>query len=187
MYTQYTFSRALGKEFFNTSYNSVQIYQENIKSGAKIGGYGQIMGMATLSLFNDIPEVSSGWDFRTILLTHDNWERYQIEYADELRSIEIEEVNKMLACCDPEGGFVTLICLRCGEEKRIPFTCKSRLCSRCGKRYPDEWSERIGSSLYDVIPRHMVFPVPDCLWSYFEQASTLQRVLIETAASTVKR
>lgn len=145
------------------------------------------MGMATFSLFDDVPEASSGWDFRTILLADDNWERYQRERADQLRPVEIEEVNKMLACCDPKAGFVTLLCLKCGAKKRLPLTCKSRLCARCGKRHTDEWSERMGSSLYEVPHRHMIFTIPDRLWSYFAQAAALQRVLLEMAVSTVKR
>ena len=127
------------------------------------------------------------WDFRSILLADSNWERYQAERGDTLRSVEIEEVTKMLSCCDPSAGVVTLLCLTCGEEKHIPFTCKSRLCSRCGKRHTDEWSERLGSLLYDVVHRHMIFTVPDRLWGYFEQAASLQKVLIETAVSTVRR
>ena len=105
------------------------------------------MGMTTLSLFDNLPEASGRWDFRTILLADDNWERYQIERADQLRPIEFEEVTKMLSCGDPKAGFVTLLCLKCGTEKRVPFTCKSRLCSRCGKRHTDQWSEQIGSML----------------------------------------
>ena len=142
----------------------------------------------SLSLFDDIVgRIFSKWDFRTILLSDDNWERYQEERGNTLRSVEIEEVVKMLSCCDPRGGFVTLLCLGCGEEKRIPFTCKSRICSRCGKRHTDEWSERLGSLLYDVPHRHVIFTVPDRLWGYFEQASALQKLLIETAVSTVRR
>jgi hypothetical protein len=101
--------------------------------------------MATLSVFDDVPESSSGWDFKSILVVDDNW---------ELRPIEIEEVGKMLGCCDPKGGFVTLLCLKCGHEKRIPydgqsnneahpFSCKGRLCSRCGKRHTDQWVEAV--------------------------------------------
>jgi hypothetical protein len=146
--------------------------------------------MAPLSLFDrvhSVPQAASRWDFRALLLADDNWERYQSKHADQLRPIEIEEVNKMLACGDPKAGFVTLLCLKCGTQKRLPFTCKSRLCSRCGKRHTDEWSERIGGALYAVSHRHMVFTVPDILWSYFKQASRLQKLLMETAVHTVKR
>ena len=115
------------------------VYRKVQNAVAKIGGYADIVGMATLSLFDDVPEASSGWDFRTILLADDNWERYQSERADQLRPVEFEEVTKMLACCDPRAGFVTLLCLKCGAEKRLPLTCKSRLsarqaglCARCG-------------------------------------------------------
>jgi hypothetical protein len=33
--------------------------------------------------------------------------------------------------------------LKCGHEKRIPFSCKGRLCSRCGKRHTDQWVEAV--------------------------------------------
>lgn len=64
--------------------------------------------------------------------------------------MEIEEVEKMLDCGDFKNGFATFICVNDGEIKRIPFSCKGRLCVRCGKRHADEWAERINNKNKDI-------------------------------------
>ena len=81
--------------------------------------------------------------FKFILQADDNWQRYNKKYKDELREVEIEEVEKMLSCGDFKNGFATIVCLNDGEMKRVPFSCKSRLCTKCGKRHADEWAEKI--------------------------------------------
>ncbi|MHC1595804.1 MAG: transposase zinc-binding domain-containing protein [Candidatus Syntropharchaeales archaeon] len=43
---------------------------------------------------------------------------------------EIEEVEKMLQCGDPDKGFTTYRCPDCENIQRIPFTCKDTSCSR---------------------------------------------------------
>jgi hypothetical protein len=57
--------------------------------------------------------------------------------------IQVAEVKKMLHCGDPAYGFATYICLNCGETKRVAFSCKSRVCSSCGKVHADEWSRQL--------------------------------------------
>ena len=69
----------------------------------------------------------SEWTFKSIVKDGDNWEKYLKAYEGEVTEDQIREVEKMLLCGDPSHGFATYICLDCGEEKRVLFSCKSRI------------------------------------------------------------
>lgn len=125
--------------------------------------------------------------FEYILRKDSNWEQFKSLYGNKLRPVIIKEVEKMLNCCNPKGGFATFICLHCGETKIIPFSCKSRICSRCGKKYADIWSNKLNQKLLNVIHRHFVLTTPDLLRPYFENNYKLQKLLLDTAGKTIKR
>src|SRR3989338_865195 len=42
-------------------------------------------------------------------------------------------------------------------------SCNSRICSSCGKRYTDTWSNNIVKRLYPLPRRHVVLTVPSLL------------------------
>ena len=71
--------------------------------------------------------------FKAIVSDGDNWQRYQAAYQGQVMADQVVEVEKMLRCGDPEYGFATYICLHCGATKQVAFSCKSRVCSTCGK------------------------------------------------------
>jgi len=80
---------------------------------------------------------------------------YQTEYYDVV-------IKKMLGCGDPENGFIAYRCLRCGEVKKIPFSCKSNFCLSCAKIYTDKWVDYISEALFiGVRYRHVVLTVPE--------------------------
>ena len=93
----------------------------------------------------------------------------------------------MLRCRDPKYGFLTYKCPNCGEVKTIPLTCKSRICTSCGKKHADEWAEKLAQSLHDVPHRHMVFTIPDTLRPVLEKNHQLLRVLMDAVSLTMKR
>ena len=89
----------------------------------------------------DQPQAASKrWTFKTIVNDGANWVRYQEQYAGRVSAHQIAEVEKMLRCGQPENGYATYICLKCGETKRVCFSCKSRVCTACGKVYADDWA-----------------------------------------------
>jgi hypothetical protein len=75
----------------------------------------------------------------------------------------------MLYCGDTKKGFVSYICLLCFTILKIGFTCKSRFCSKCGKKYASQWVEKQAAKLFDVPHRHCVFTIPKEFQSYFFQ------------------
>lgn len=105
---------------------------------------------------------------KEIIQDQDNWPRYQESYAEQVTADQIAEVEKMLGCGDLTNGFATYICLSCGEQVKVAFSGKSRVCSSCGKVPADEWSKQLGARLFNVTHRHITFTVPSELWPHFE-------------------
>ena len=96
------------------------------------------------------------------------------------------EVEKMLLCMDPEIGYTTYMCVDCGNTKKIPHSCKSRICSVCGKKHADEWAEKINKEMYAVPYRHIILTVTDKLWPYFEGNARLQKIMLDATANVMK-
>ena len=124
--------------------------------------------------------------FKLILLLNDNWETYLTNGLYKVREIERKEVEKMLFCMDMGKGYSVYMCPDCGETKIIVHSCKSRICSVCGKKHADKWSEKISKEMYAVPYRHIILTVSDRLWKYFEGNSDLQKLMLDTAAKVMK-
>ena len=124
--------------------------------------------------------------FKLMLNLNDNWEEYKKNDKYKVRDVEIKEVEKMLGCMDIEKGYTSYICQSCGEIIYIPHSCKSRICTTCGKRHADEWAEMINSEMYAVPYRHIILTVSDKLWKFFEGNAMMQKVMLETASKVMK-
>ncbi len=95
------------------------------------------------------------------------WEKNQEKFPEKIREHTYVEVMKMLGCGDVALGFVAYICMKCLEVLKIGFTCKSRFCSKCGKKYVSKWVEKQVSKILDVTHRHCVFTMPEEFRTYF--------------------
>ena len=89
------------------------------------------------------------------------WPDFREKFGERIRPCVFENVEeKILKCKTGKLGWGLLRC-ECGEEKKIPFTCKSRFCSSCGKVACDQWMERVISwALPEMQYQHIVFTVP---------------------------
>ena len=112
-----------------------------------------------------------------------NWDVYQFKHRDELRSVEIEEVEKMLRC--GEQGYRLFQCPGCGEFELVYFGCNSRVCTHCGKRFTDKWADSVARKTFDVKHRHVVLTIPEELRCVFYEDRTLLKVLMDCAINTV--
>ena len=119
--------------------------------------------------------------FKAIVQDKDNWDSYQREYKDRVTLHQIAEVEKMLNCGNPKNGFATYICLDCGERKRVGFSCKSRVCSSCGKVHADNWAQQLASRMINVIHRHITFTLPSELWRLLEENPEWRKELFGAA------
>lgn len=131
--------------------------------------------------------MNKGLSFESILKKDNNWLLFKELYKDELSEDIIHEVEKMLKCCTRESGFATYVCPHCGSTKTIPFSCKSKLCSRCGKKYTDIWSQTLSEKLLNCDHRHIVLTITNKLWPFFINNPSLQILLLNTAAKIIKK
>ena len=93
----------------------------------------------------------------------------------------------MLHCRDPKYGFLTYKCPKCGATKTVPMACKSRICPRCGKKYADEWADRLAETLFAVSHRHMVFTIPEELREVLDANHSLLKVLMDAVSNTMQQ
>lgn len=122
---------------------------------------------------------------RGIFLDNNNWINYTMEHEGSLRAVEVEEVEKMLRCEDGAYGFSTYRCKECQKVITVPFTCKSRLCTHCGKKYADHWAAELSLRMFDVTHRHMVFTISHVLWPYLEKDRKLWSVVTNSVNDTM--
>jgi len=131
--------------------------------------------------------IQSQLTFKSIVLDKDNWSRYQSVYADRVTAHQITEVEKMLNCGNSKNGFASYICLKCGATARVCFSCKSRVCSSCGKVHADEWAQQLASRMINVTHRHVTFTMPAELWPLLEAHSDWRKELFGAANRTLKK
>ena len=98
------------------------------------------------------------------------WEMNERFFPEKYREDIKETVEKTIRCGTKDIGYARYECLGCEGNpapKFVCFTCKSRFCYRCGKKYTDEWAEKQQTMLFDVPHRHMVFTIPKGLRKVF--------------------
>ncbi len=118
-------------------------------------------------------------------ILEDNWEDY-LE-SNEIREVEKQEVEKTLSCKKLQRGCFLYFCVVCLKFVIVTFGCNSRICSCCGKRYSDKWADRLTRKIMPKTERrHMVFSVPEILWWTVKNNRSLQKVLMDAAATTIK-
>ncbi len=114
-----------------------------------------------------------------------NWAAFRLAEKDNLRDVEINEVNKMLSCKDESRGFFTYECEHCGITKTVYFGCNSRICTNCGKNHTDKWAKSLQNALFNVPHRHAVFTIPNALWPIVRRCRFLQKVLMDAAIAAI--
>lgn len=113
------------------------------------------------------------------------WEENSVKFPEEEREHINTEVMKMLSCGDTSKGFVAYICFICISILKIGFTCKSRFCSKCGKKYVSQWVEKQREKLFDVPHRHSIFTVPKEFRGYFFRNKKALKDLQDMANETL--
>ncbi|SOS30715.1 Transposase for insertion sequence element IS801 (plasmid) [Pseudomonas syringae pv. avii] len=89
--------------------------------------------------------------------------------AGGLRQIEVESISKMLTCGTSILGVKHYTCgnEHCPHVKYLCNTCHCRACPSCGKKATDQWIAVQNNRLPDCPWQHLVFTLPDTLWSLF--------------------
>lgn len=109
-----------------------------------------------------------------------SWEEYANTH--EVREVERQEVEKTLSCRS-DKVFVYQ-CTECKELVYQLLGCNSRLCSRCGKRYNDQWAVSLSKAMFQVPHRHFVLSIPSQLWPYLKADRSLWKDYMDSAMDT---
>ena len=80
-----------------------------------------------------------------------------------------ELFERFLRCGDPHFGFMRLHCAGCGENRYVPFSCKTRgLCPSCGQKRSILLAERLTEEVLPDVPYvQLVFTIPKILRKAF--------------------
>ncbi|MFC7372292.1 transposase [Fictibacillus iocasae] len=100
------------------------------------------------------------------------WKLHDLRFPEAYRKDIRETVLKAMRCGSSDLGYSKYECLGCDGKPNpvfVCFTCKSRFCHKCGKKYTDDWSDKQQEMIFNVPHRHMVFTVPKELRNIFFQ------------------
>ena len=119
---------------------------------------------------------------------NDYWDSF-VDYANSnnltIRPVVFKEVNKMRICKTKALGYSYFECPNCHRSKFVYNTCKGRFCNSCGIKYAKQRTTQILSTLVDVKHRHLVFTMPDILWSFFLKDRSLLHIPFEAVSQTI--
>jgi len=114
-----------------------------------------------------------------------NIDEYEKHYT--LRSIEKENIRKVLACRTPLYGNHTYYCEQCSYELIVPHSCKSRFCSVCGYKATEDWINSRFAFLLDCWYHHVVATVPHFIQSLIKYNRTpILNLFSKCAADTIQ-
>ena len=132
--------------------------------------------------------MTAKFTIKQILLSNQNWWNFYNKNQHKIRPSIATCITKLLACKDAVLGYKEYHCSNqsCPHVKRIPFTCKCRACSSCGKKATELWIEKQNSLLPNTEWQHITFTMPDKLWKFFWLNRSLLRAIAKIAAKCIQ-
>lgn len=118
----------------------------------------------------------------------DNWDSFCKQpdvIKNGIRPCVQKEVIKMMGCYDFKNGFSLFECPNCHKFTRVPFTCKSRFCNKCGVIYARNRANAIAKKTLDVRHRHAVFTIDAEFRYYFKKDRALLGCLFKAVEETL--
>lgn len=169
-----------GTMFPNSNFKTDTFYKKvNLSEAIRIGG--EVLLNAIRQMNNSrLALMENGFVFiKNIFL--DNWAAFKEKYKKQLsRDAIIDNVEKFLNCENMEAGFRCFKCPNgCGIHIQC-FTCKSRICPKCGKVYRDRRTAKIASKLIKAPHRQFVFTIPEEYRDYFRKYRYLLNALYKS-------
>lgn len=125
---------------------------------------------------------------KQILTSNGNWWRFYEKHHARLRTAILVCVLKLLSCKHTIRGYQEYCCSNptCSHIKRVPFTCKCKACSSCGKKATEIWINK----QHQILPRaswqHITFTMPSELWDFFWCNRHLLNLIAKCAADCLK-
>jgi len=128
------------------------------------------------------------YTIKQILLSNHNWWRFYEKHEARIRPSIITCIVKLLSCKNTIRGYREFHCSNpsCSHIKRIPFTCKCKACSSCGKKATEIWIQKQNQILPNTSWQHITFTMPSELWDFFWHNRQLLDLVGSIAANCVK-
>lgn len=125
---------------------------------------------------------------KQILLSNQNWWRFYTKYRDKLRPAIIISIIKLLSCKHKVRGYREYQCSNpnCSHVKYVPFTCKCKACSSCGKKATELWIHKQNQILPNTSWQHITFTLPSELWDFFWHNRQLLNLIAKIAANCIQ-
>jgi hypothetical protein len=118
-------------------------------------------------------------------ILEENAQTYIKTFGSMIRAVVLTVLMKTLQCGTLQNGFRSYYCPDCSEVHRIRFSCKTRLCSKCGERANEGFADRFVRRMLPVTHRHIVFTIPDRLWKMFHGDKKLLQGLSVAVNKTI--
>lgn len=130
--------------------------------------------MSVVNVFNSEKELFDFYPKNKYFKMQDIFNEYWYDFLDWadnhnliIRPVVKRDVKRMMICKTPHIGYSIYTCPGCGNSLKVYKTCKSRFCNSCGIKYAKQRTLKIQSKLLDCPHRHLVFTIPDKLWTLF--------------------
>lgn len=125
---------------------------------------------------------------KSILTHNENWWTFFTKHKHLIRTAITTNIVRWLSCGLTIRGYQEFCCSnpQCSHTKKVPFTCKSRACSSCGKKATEVWIHKQNNVLPQTDWQHITFTMPDQLWPFFWTNRHLLNEIAPLAANAVK-
>lgn len=127
------------------------------------------------------------YTIKQLLLSDKNWWNFYNNHKDRVRPDIVKCIVKLLSCKNIIRGYKEYCCSNpnCSHTKKIPFSCKSKACSSCGKKSTELWIEKQNQLLLDTKWQHITLTMPSELWDFFWYNRRLFNLVAAIAANCV--
>jgi len=127
------------------------------------------------------------YTIKQVFLTNQSWWLFYEKHKNNLRPSIIISVTKLLSCKNIIRGYFVYHCAnpKCSHIKHIPFTCKCKACSSCGKKAAEIWIQKQNQILPNTSWQHITFTMPCELWDFFWHNRQLLNLVGGIAANCV--
>jgi len=109
------------------------------------------------------------------------------KYGSELSAYVVSVILAVMDCGTVKSGYRSFFCPDCGQLKRIPFSCKKRLCPSCSQWANREFAINFVQRMLPFTHRHLTMSIPDVFWGMVHDNPEFQKGLMRAAYVTVRQ
>lgn len=171
-------------DFLNDLYYKRQEFSELLSKAKKSGNSVLINTIRKLNNSRWARQINGDISIQDIFI--EEFDNFLADNPDlEIRESVIDNVNKMKKCGNFDYGYTFYECPNCNNFHIQGFTCKSRFCPRCGKKYRDKIGTKVASKLLNIKHRQLVFTILFELRKFFRKDRHLLSLLFKSVNLTL--